>query len=310
MKRFLRISVVFMFVSLVGYFILVYAMRSVFPKNYAYLINVPYVPAGYGHLKTRLDDIKNYTDVDILVIGSSHAYRGFDPRIFKENDLSMFNLGSSAQSPIQSHYFLKEYIHQLKPKMVIIEVYPETFTSDGIESAIDLISNCPYNMQLTQMALTFKNVKPFNALLCRIVDQGILNHSYTEDKAIGLDSYVSGGYVEREMGNIKKYNIPDSFDLDLNENQLKAFEESINLLKEKKIPVILVQAPVTQKLYNSFREKDSFNTLMSSYGKYYNFNEIESLQDSVLFYDADHLNQHGVEKFNKMLLDTVVNEIR
>lgn len=305
MKRFLKISVVFILVSLGGYFILVYAMQSAFPKNYAYLINVPYVPAGYGHLKTRIDDIKNYTDVDVLVVGSSHAYRGFDPRIFKENDLSMFNLGSSAQSPIQSYYFLKEYTQQLKPKLVIIEVYPETFTSDGIESAIDLISNCPNNMQLTQMALTFKNVKPFNALLCRIVDQEILNHSYNEDITMDLDSYVSGGYVEREIGNTKTYIIPDSFDLHLNENQLKAFEESINLLNERKIPVILVQAPVTQKLYNSFREKDSFNKLMSSYGKYYNFNEIESLQDSVLFYDADHLNQDGVEKFNRILLDTL-----
>lgn len=296
---------VFMLVSLLGYFVLVYAVQSAFPKNYAYLINVPYVPAGYGHLKTRIDDIKNYSDIDILVIGSSHAYRGFDPRIFKQNNLSIFNLGSSAQSPIQSYYFLKEYTQQLKPKLVIIEVYPETFTSDGIESAIDLISNCPNSIQLTQMALTFKNVKPFNALLCRIVDQGILNHSYAENKTIGLDSYVSGGYVERELGKDKKYSIPDSFDLHLNESQLKAFEKSINLLKEKNIPVILVQAPVTQKLYNSFREIDSFNKLMSSYGKYYNFNEMESLQDSVLFYDADHLNQHGVEKFNRILLDTL-----
>ena len=308
MKKFIRIFVVFLFVSLPGYFVLVYTVRSVFPKDYAYLINVPYVPLGYGHLKTRIDDIKNYTEIDALVIGSSHAYRGYDPRIFKREGLTIFNLGSSSQSPIQSYYLLKKYIEELDPKLVIIEVFPETFTSDGIESTIDLTSNCPLDMELMQMTFSFRNIKPFNAMVYRIIDQEVLNHNYYESKTVQLDRYISGGYVEREMGHSKPYVIPDSIDLDLDENQLIAFEKSLDLLKDKGIRVILVQAPVTKKLYNAFREEESFNELMSGYGEYYNFNEIELLQDSILYYDSNHLNQNGVEEFNEMLLDTLIEK--
>lgn len=309
MKRFLKISVVFTIVAMMGYFVLVFVTRSFFPSNYAYLVNVPYVPSGQGHLKARIDDIQQFSDIDILVIGSSHAYRGFDPRLFEAHGYSMFNLGSSAQSPIQSYYFLQKYIDQLNPKLVIIEVFPKTFSSDGIESGVDLISNCPMDIQLTEMALGFTNIKPFNSLLYRIADQGVLNHTYPQEHNAGLDHYVSGGYVERQAGNQKSYTIPDSISLKLDKKQLKAFEKTINLLKNKNISFVLVQAPVTKELYHSFRETEPFNKLMSSYGMYYNFNEIELLQDSVLFYDSDHLNQRGTEKFNKILFDTLSDEI-
>lgn len=306
MKKFIQIFVLFLFIALPGYFILVYAVRSVIPKNYAYQVNVPYVPIGYGHLKTRIHDIKNHSDVDAVVLGSSHAYRGYDPRMFKQEGLTMFNLGSSAQSPIQSLYLLEKYGEELNPKMVIIEVFPETFTSDGVESAIDLISNCPLDFDLIRMSLSFRNIKPFNAMIYRIIDQEILNRDYHEATVVEFDRYIPGGFVEREMGHTIPYVIPDSIHIELDDSQLQAFEESLDLLKKKDIPVVLVQAPVTKKLYDAFRGKDIYDKLMSQYGQYYNFNEIEMLQDSALYYDSNHLNQIGVVTFNEMLLDTLL----
>ena len=80
--------------------------------------------------------IKN---VDVLFLGSSHAYRGFDPRIFRKRGYSSFNLGSSAQTPSQTKVWLKRYLKHLNPKIVIYEVYPGTFSSDGIEASLDLV---------------------------------------------------------------------------------------------------------------------------------------------------------------------------
>src|SRR5262245_26702081 len=39
---------------------------------------------------------------DVLVLGSSHAYRGYDPEHFAKRGLRMFNLGSTAQTPMNS----------------------------------------------------------------------------------------------------------------------------------------------------------------------------------------------------------------
>lgn len=45
------------------------------------------------------------------------------------------------------------------------------------------------------------------------------------------------------------------------------------------------------------------DSLFQSYGKYYNFNEFIQMDDSLHFYDVDHLNQGGVNIFNEKLLD-------
>lgn len=39
-----------------------------------------------------------------------------------------------------------------------------------------------------------------------------------------------------------------------------------------------------------------------NYGNYYNFNEILDLNDSLYFFDKFHLNQKGVEIFDRKLI--------
>ncbi len=81
----------------------------------------------------------------------------------------------------------------------------------------------------------------------------------------------------------------------------------IELLKKNKIQYILVQAPVTKKLYNSFENKLSIDSIYSNLGSYYNFNNTMNLNDS-LFYDTHHLNQNGVTLFNKEFLKVVLDD--
>ena len=46
---------------------------------------------------------------------------------------------------------------------------------------------------------------------------------------------------------------------------------------------------------------------MRQYSEYYNFNEIITLNDTLYFYDSHHLNQDGVNIFNKKLIE-LLNE--
>ena len=49
----------------------------------------------------RKIDADTTINIDVLVLGSSHAYRGFDPRIFKKAGIKLFNFGSSGQTLLQ-----------------------------------------------------------------------------------------------------------------------------------------------------------------------------------------------------------------
>ena len=95
--------------------------------------------------------------------------------------------------------------------------------------------------------------------------------------------------------------------ISLNHYQLEYFSEIAQLLRSKNIELILVYAPIPKVNYDSYINTNYFDNLMEGYSKYYNFNEIVSLNDSLHFYDSDHLNQNGVIIFNKKLIE-ILNE--
>ena len=79
------------------------------------------------------------------------------------------------------------------------------------------------------------------------------------------------------------------------------------MLKDRKIELLLVFAPIPKVNYHSYVNKSYFDSAMQTYSTYYNFNEIVSLNDSLHFYDSDHLNQNGVKIFNEKLIE-LLNE--
>ncbi|MFB9054532.1 hypothetical protein ACFFVB_15690 [Formosa undariae] len=252
--------------------------------------------------------MKTVNNVDILFLGSSHTYRGFDPRIFKEYGYSTFNLGSSSQTPIETNVLLDRYLDKLNPEMVIYEVYPETFSIDGVESGLDLISNDNNDLSSLLMAFKLKNISVYNTLVFASYRQIFnLDKDFNEKTNIGSDTYIKGGYVEHKNAYYKEESLSllTSYPKKI---QIKNFENILKTLKNKGIKVILVQSPVTKVYYDSYSNKDAFDSLMQKHGEYYNFNELISSNDSLHFYDKDHLNQNGVEIFNRKVLDLILNK--
>lgn len=265
--------------------------------------NINYRIGSYGHLFTRLKEVKKVKNIDVLFLGSSHTYRGFDPRIFLKNNLNSFNLGSSAQTPIQTKVLLKRYLEKLNPQLVIYEVYPETFMLDGVESALDIVSNDQNDLYSVKMALELKNIKVFNTLIYAL-SQDLFNNSYIYKEKIkkGRDNYINGGFVEKELcyyENKEKFN---SKQITLTPPQLKAFKEVLLMLKSNNTKIVLVYAPIVSSNYLSYKNNDYFDSIMNSYGKYYNFNKGLKCNDSMNFFDSHHLNQNGVVLFNNSLL--------
>ncbi len=254
----------------------------------------------------RLKEVKNVEELDILFLGSSHSYRGFDPRIFKKRNYKVFNLGSSAQTPIQTEILVKRYLKKLKPKLVVIEVYPVLFNSDGVESGVDILSNDRLDLESLKMTLSLKNIKLLNTFLFAcfksiVVDKDIADSTNLYKK----DTYHLGGFVERELM-FYKSTIEKKENILFNKKQLEAFDRVLDIIKVNNLNYVLVQAPVTKAKYRAMLNSEEVDSLIKTKGVYYNFNKLIKLSDSLHFYDSDHLNQNGVTLFNKIFIDSVL----
>lgn len=272
--------------------------------------NLVYLLAGAGHSFSRLKEVKTVSDLDVLFLGSSHAYRGFDTRIFQKYGFKTFNLGSTSQTPLQTLMLLKRYLDQLNPRLVVFEVYPIIFSLDGVESALDIIPNDQNDVYSLKMALAINHVKVYNTLLYATIQDFLeLNRALEEPLKRGSDLYVSGGFVEREMAHYRATVLPKAA-TEVKETQRHSFEAIVHMLDARQIPLILVYAPIPASNYKRYSDNKAFDTIMKNYSTYYNFNQILHLDDSLHFYDSDHLNQFGVEIFNGKLAEIIWDKLK
>lgn len=254
-----------------------------------------------GFMENRLTDLNATEKVDILFVGSSHAYRGFDTRLFKNAGFTTFNLGSSNQTPIQTDLLLKRYLKKLQPKIIIYEVYPNTFAVDGTESTLDLMVNDTLDYDLVKLAFHHNDVMVYNTLIYSYYRKLSKNK-----KNIGVsfqknDQYIFNGYVETNDTTSQSYNY-EKQEYQFNSVQFEYFEKILEMLRKENIQVLLIQAPITKSLYQSYTNNTFFDAKMNTYGVYYNFNRMIKLNDRLHFYDGHHLNQKGVELFNQDII--------
>lgn len=304
MKQYLfKLTQVFLFCSVFYIFFIIIA--GLFLPNYLRK-NLLYVRGGNGHSLTRLSEVKNTMDVDILFIGSSRCYRGFDPRIFEKAGYKTFNLGSSNQTPVQSRFLLEKYLKQLNPALIIMEVNPDVFSNNGVESAIDIISNENMDFSLLKMAVEINDIKVWNTFIFALFSKGTgLENNFTEEKYKEGQIYIPGGYVQNTDQHFHN-EIGNTYVCNLNKKQLKAFENIMTWVHASNIKILLVQSPVVASLYSACTENENFDFLMHQKAAYFNFNKILNLTDSLDFYDGQHLNQNGVEKLNGEILKIVM----
>jgi len=291
---------------LLAYPVLISVGKTVLPSTY--MRNVPYPVGGYGHMYTRVREAATAGKVDILFLGSSHAYRGFDTRIWAKHGFSSFNFGSSAQSLIQSELLLKCSIKELDPQVIIMEVNPLLFSSDGVESALDLIANRPIDLATVGMVYREKHIKTTNALFYGTLRQTLgvdddLVESAQEDDA----KYIPGGFVERIIGQYQPEAEADQKEPEeYVTEQVAAFERILLLVQRAGKKIILVEAPVSNFTYAHMRAPQrEFEQFMTGKADILNMNGHVGLNDTLHFTDGHHLNQTGVELFNAALIDTL-----
>ena len=270
------------------------------------LRNVTYHLGHEDHLYTKVHECLEVQDVDVLFLGSSHAYRTFDPRIFAAHGVRIFNMGSSMQTPLQTEVLIRNYLDTINPRLVVLEVHPDVMPHDGVEPAIYQLCNVPPTWDMVPMALRTRNMRVAATAAYALVHNSISPEfkQMVEPADTAADHYVAGGFVERDMECYSpvpyapKAIVPRGV-------QLRALRRCTELLKARGVPYILLEVPDTKALFSSYTNINDFEDAMNCYGKYY-FISMDALDDSLHFFNEDHLNQRGVELYNAYLCDSLI----
>lgn len=109
-------------------------------------------------------------------------------------------------------------------------------------------------------------------------------------------------FDERELSYNERPIVYHQKVIEFKKHQQAAFEKIMRKFNQRGTKVILVQAPVTKEFYASITADFDADHYFSSFGDYLNFNQILHLSSHDHFFDSDHLNQNGVEIFNRWLL--------
>lgn len=263
---------------------------------------------GYGHMHSRLRDVQNYRNVDILFLGSSHTYTGFDVRLFEGAGYSCFNLGSTAQTPVQTEYLLERHLAKLNPSLVVYEVCAVDLQFDGYESTIDLIANDKINADLVIMALQQRDLIIFNSLLYSTGRQLLrMDGTFKEERRHGSTVYVRGGFVESTRSEI------DTSDgqrkaTGIRSDNKEAFYRIISLFRARGIRFVLVASP--RMLYGRqwFELNAQMEAIVQGVAPYYCATDSLDLDARRDFTDHDHLTATGVKKYNRWLLEKLTRD--
>lgn len=300
MKKFSLRLIGFLLFTFIIYGLFIFIWPAIFPRFFQDNLPFKRTPT---YLSKRLNDFNDsYVNqkLDIAIIGSSRAYRHYDPRIFEQNNLKIFNFGSSGQTFLQTEQLANKYIGKSNSEILIVDIYPGMFTNDGVEASLNLILNDPIPCSKFDLVLHHQNMKVFNIYLYNKISSffGFSTVNYTEDHE---DHYVGRGYVEKKISFSEVTN--EILSSEFREDQINAFHNLLKFLKRRKLETYFIVSPMQSGVkFNSQNIEELIDNKSNKQFHFVNLSHINQLNDSLHFYDPLHLNQKGVEIFNEYLL--------
>lgn len=301
--RTIKAAAWFAFITLVVYLLLFWALSNFrIGSTYAILRSNDFYRELTRTDRLRLlqhDPAKWY---DVRVLGSSHAYRGYDPRIFAARGHSSYNLGSSSQTPLNSEVLLKAYVQNNNTGLLVLDLYAPVFGMSGLESTAELLVELPEDRVAWEMAWSTEDIRNVDLLTYRYF--GHQPALTAADSAATLSGYIprTDSLLGTEVPEIDSPAPPLA-------RQTKAFTRILELAQQRGVPIVLVThyAPSHRDRQAQARFKAMVDSVIAPYPniRYLDLSFDHQLDDRAHFYDANHLNQAGVDIFNTRLVDTL-----
>ena len=253
---------------------------------------------GGQEMQMMRDLTSNQIKYDAIVLGSSHAYRGYDPRIFEQAGVSLFNAGTSAQNAKGSFVLYNEYLRD-RSDVFILDIYDPVFELEGTESNMRLIQNVPTNEAALALVQQEFKIYTLNALAVRLASMNV------KDEAPNSD-YIKNGFCEKKGILYAVEPLNDSV-FDANEEMFLAFEKMVKQMQADGKRIVLCSHPLPQSPgLRNYHDKflQTFSPLIERLGVPYIdltfYTEGFGVNE---FADLSHLNQQGVVLYNRILLE-------
>ncbi len=301
MKLFLkRIFFFFILISVLyvpGLLLIDVMLPSIYKPNILY-------QAGNGLVQKKIEESDTLSKVDVLFLGSSHAYNTFDPSIFETENIASYNWGTSQQTHPQTQMVLDEYLLKLDPQLVVYEVFPEMFAMSGRASMADFLNATrPFEVDFVEIFEYENSIVLINTYLVKKARKFLGIEEKNQN--FKFDNRYYRGYVKIESNS---NSIKESVKIKWTprQNQLRAFEENIEFLKENQIPYILVIAPYAF----SYNNPNDVKNYLVNKGELYDYNELIDFEPSKDFSDLHHINHQGATKVNLHLRNVLKKKIK
>jgi hypothetical protein len=238
---------------------------------------------------------------DAVIIGSSHAYRGYDPSVFAARGYRVFNLGSSAQTPLNSQYLIEAFLDSANAPLLVFDVYEGVFASTGFESTADLTQNLPSPAAAWGMVGALGDLRGLNMMALRAVIHG--------EAPLYMDKEYRGlGFVPRRDTLRKEPRPMSAPDPAMAGKQWKHFKAAIALCRERGIRVVVTShwaLPARGGEVHSTFVHQVRQALQGTGIPYVDLTDAAGSTDMDHYADDNHLNAAGAALFTAQLVDSL-----
>lgn len=249
---------------------------------------------GFVEVKTKkINFEKNFNNFKSVFLGSSHVAYGFNPAFYHE----AYNLGSSSQDLFTSYRLLGKIVEYKNIKNIFVEysVFSNGFDLAYTKNERHVPSCYRYLYEIEYEKLNY--VENYKTLLKDIENSVVIdinkNNGYLSPSAVLSAPSVQ----EREKAHMREHE---------RANSKMFYYNNINqLAKKNNIKLYVVTFPVRSDLIKAFPDKDYLFKEINRMSKDLGFTYLNFYDDPEFdwddFWDYDHLNESGAEKFTKKL---------
>ncbi len=282
--------------------------------------------------KQRFDDFYALEEnsLDMVFLGSSHAYCTFDPEIIDKGlNLNSFQMGTPLQHPDTSYYELKEILKTQHPEYVVMEVYwdvlDDKFDLQQANSFFEVLKSEDIKNEYIKDVFPLADKVKYYLLPIRYQQSYFAYEGSQMEKEIeskygvtkkqgevqqGEEYYRSKGYVysnqlmiSTEYDTTNQFRNFDGRDFEINSTQRKYIEKIVELCKNEDIQLVFVTAPVANVSMDYIKNYDLVHNAVAAmaaqngvpYIDYNIENEKRNMLTNENFRDDAHLNHSGVE---------------
>lgn len=271
------------------------------------------IPNDYQLKKEYLD--KNATQINTLILGSSHTFYGINPAFFSNKT---FNAAYVSQSLDLDYEILKKYDSKLKNLQTVIIPISYFSLFETLETDIEKwrIKNYVLYYGLENKYQFTDNFESLNNHITRnikkIVKHYAFNTSFITTSNLGWGTNFNAKTKKPFKGafTAKKHTVKN---FNLYAENLKSVHKIITLCKKNKINIVFLTTPTHQSYYqnlNKIQLEKTTKTISELVKKNPNCNYLNLLKSEVFtnkdFYDADHLNEIGAEKLSILLNNSLM----